>query len=108
MDIKTDEDDRKIKEKEAALETRRASVIKRCDKKITRRSRAEQREAILSEKLSHVAVDTKQEEIELTHRLAAELSRRKGKIYELYFIRNCSFEKIYPCSFLLMLHNCAS
>lgn len=74
------EDDRRIKEKEAALEARRASMMKRCDNKIARRrSQAEQREAILSEELSHVAdVDARQEEIELTHRLAAELSRRRS------------------------------
>lgn len=83
MDIKTEEDDRRIKDKkEAALEARRASMVKRCDKKIARRrSQAEQREAILAEEWSRgrAAVEAKQEEIELAHRLAAELSQRRSK-----------------------------
>jgi len=83
VDVKTDEADKRIKdEKEAALEARRASMVKRCDNKIARRhSQAEQREAALAEELSRAqaTVDAKQEEIEVAHRLAAELSRRKSK-----------------------------
>lgn len=83
MNIKTDEDDRRIRdEKEDALEARRASMIKRCDEKIARRrSLAEQREAVLAEEFSRArAADVaKREDIELAHRLAAELSRRRSK-----------------------------
>lgn len=80
MNPKEDVDNRKIKED--ALETRRASMVKRCDNKIARRRlQAEQREVILAEELSRAqaAVEAKQEEVELAHRLAAELSRRKSK-----------------------------
>ncbi|XP_024892914.1 vicilin-like seed storage protein At2g18540 [Temnothorax curvispinosus] len=83
IDIKTEEDDRRIKdEKEAALEARRASMVERCDNKIARRrSQAEQREAVLAEELSRAraADEAKQAEIELADRLAAELSRRKNE-----------------------------
>ncbi|XP_011863931.1 PREDICTED: axoneme-associated protein mst101(2)-like isoform X2 [Vollenhovia emeryi] len=81
VDTKVDQDDRKLRdEREAALEARRASMVKRCDKKIARRrTQAEQREALLTEERSRAgaAAEAKQEEIELAHRLAAELSRRK-------------------------------
>ncbi|XP_011699501.1 PREDICTED: meiosis-specific nuclear structural protein 1-like [Wasmannia auropunctata] len=83
VDAKTHEDDRRIKDKkEAALEAGRASMVKRCDNKIARRrAQAEQREVALAEELSRVqaAVEAKQEEIEVTHRLAAELSRRRNE-----------------------------
>ncbi|KYN04695.1 PREDICTED: calponin homology domain-containing protein DDB_G0272472-like [Cyphomyrmex costatus] len=83
VDIKTDENDKKIKdEKEDALEARRAAIVKRGDNKIARRrSQAEQREAIIAEELSRAqkAIESTQEEIEVAHRLAAELSRRKNE-----------------------------
>ncbi|XP_018313476.1 cilia- and flagella-associated protein 53 [Mycetomoellerius zeteki] len=83
VDIKTDENDKRIKnEKEDALEARRAAIVKRGDNKIARRRlQTEQREAVLAEELSRAqkTAEAKQEEIEVTHRLAAELSRRKNK-----------------------------
>jgi len=83
VDIKTDEADKRIKdEKEAALEARRASMVKRCDNKIARRrSQAKQREAALTEELSRAqaTVEAKQKEMEVAQKLAAELSRRKSK-----------------------------
>ncbi|KYN23341.1 PREDICTED: meiosis-specific nuclear structural protein 1-like [Trachymyrmex cornetzi] len=83
LDIKTDENDKRIKdEKEDALEARRAAIVKRGDYKIARRRlQAEQREAALVEELSNAqkAAEAKQEEIEVTHRLAVELSRRKNE-----------------------------
>ncbi|EGI69096.1 PREDICTED: cilia- and flagella-associated protein 53-like [Acromyrmex echinatior] len=82
-DIKTDQNDKRIKdEKEDALEASRAEIVKRGDNKIVRRRlQAEQREAALVEELLNAqkAVEAKQEEIEVTHRLAAELSRRKNE-----------------------------
>ncbi|XP_018059910.1 PREDICTED: meiosis-specific nuclear structural protein 1-like [Atta colombica] len=83
MDTKTDENDKRIKdEKEDVLEASRAVIVKRGDNKIARRRlQAEQREAALMEELSNAqkAVEAKQQEIEVTHRLAAELSRRKNE-----------------------------
>lgn len=112
MDIKTDEADRRIKdEKEAALEARRASMVKRCDSKIARRrSQAERREAILAEELSRAqAADEAKREVELAHRLAAELSRRRSKhlSYPSGIIHLKIYDYIPIASFLLALH-CAS
>lgn len=97
VDIKTDENDKRIKnEKEDALEARRAAIVKRGDNKIARRRlQTEQREAVLAEELSRAqkTAEAKQEEIEVTHRLAAELSRRKSK--DLRIVYPNSSEIIY-------------
>jgi len=88
LDTKADENDKRIKdEKEDVLEASRAVIVKRGDNKIARRRlQAEQREAALMEELSNAqkAVEAKQQEIEVTHRLAAELSRRKSKDLRIY------------------------
>lgn len=87
VDIKTDgEDKRKNDGKEIQLEMSRAELIKQCDAKIARRHlKAEQREICEKEKLlqAQKLIDLKQREIEVTNRLAAELSLRKSiKTYE--------------------------
>ncbi|KYN33198.1 hypothetical protein ALC56_12531 [Trachymyrmex septentrionalis] len=83
VDRKTDEYDKRIiDEKEDALEASRATIVKQGDNNIARRRlQAKQREAALVEELSNAqkAVEAKQEEIEVTHRLAAELSQRKNE-----------------------------
>ncbi|KAM0730592.1 hypothetical protein ACS0PU_002921 [Formica fusca] len=93
VDIKTDEDDKRKKdEKEIQLEMRRAAMVKRCDAKIARRHlQAEQREICEKEKLLHAQklIDLKQREIEVTNRLAAELSLRKNE--EIKLSREKSF-----------------
>lgn len=104
MNMKTDEDDRRLRdEKRDLLEAERLLIMKRCDKKIVRRrSLAEQREAVLAEELSRArAADVaKQEDIELAHRLAAELSRRRSKdlrIVTRFRRETCSSEtQSYP------------
>lgn len=83
VDIKMDEDDKKKKyEKEIELEMRRAAMSKPCDAKIARcHLQAKQRETCEKEKLLHAQklIDLKQKEIEVTHKLAAELLLRKSK-----------------------------
>lgn len=96
VDIKADEDERKRDEKEVVLEMRRAAMVKRCDAKIARRHlQAEQRETCKKEKLLHAQrlIDLKQREIEVTHRLAAELSLRKSK--ELYIVSRACHQKLF-------------
>ncbi|XP_050449200.1 meiosis-specific nuclear structural protein 1-like [Cataglyphis hispanica] len=64
------------------LEMSRAELIKQCDAKIARRHlKAKQREICEKEKLLHAQklIDLKQREIEVTNRLAAELSLRKNE-----------------------------
>ena len=90
MDRKTDEYDKRIiDEKEDALEASRATIVKQGDNNIARRRlQAKQREAALVEELSNAqkAVEAKQEEIEVTHRLAAELSQRKSKDLRIVYL----------------------
>jgi hypothetical protein len=75
----------KTDEKKAELEARQYKLMKQCDKKIAqRRLQAEQREACEKEKLlrAREAADLKQREIETSHKLAAELARRRGRIVD--------------------------
>lgn len=110
VDIKTDEDDKRKKdEKEIQLEMRRAAMVKRCDAKIARRHlQAEQREICEKEKLLHAQklIDLKQREIEVTNRLAAELSLRKSKDLRIIYyshIKNYLFIKNCNCFFFLCI-----
>ncbi|KAL6262670.1 hypothetical protein P5V15_005463 [Pogonomyrmex californicus] len=83
VDVNIDGNDRRKKnEKEAELVTKPVFKIKRCDGKITLHPILhEQREPILVEKQSRTqaAVEAKRKETEVTHRLAAELSRHKNE-----------------------------
>ncbi|GAB1860023.1 Serine protease snake [Camponotus japonicus] len=77
-----EDDKRKKYEKEIQLEMRRAAMLKRSDAKIARcHLQAKQQETCEKEKLLHAQklIDLKQKEIEVTHRLAAELSLRKNE-----------------------------
>lgn len=100
MDEKTDRNDKRIRDEKKDASARRISMVKRSDqKRALRRSQAEQREAILEEKLSRAraAVEAKKEEIELAHKLAAELSRRRSKDLQIVsgFVGNHSSMKKY-------------
>lgn len=93
VDIKKDE---RI-EKEVALETRRAEMMKQCDAKIARRHlQAAQQEICEKKKLLHAQklIDLKQKELEVTHRLAAELSLRKSK-KNMYHISRVSVKNLF-------------
>lgn len=83
VDIKIDEDDKRKKcEKEIQLEMGRIAMLKRCNAKIAQcHLQAKQQETCEKEKLLHAQklIDRKQKEIEVTHKLAAELSLRKSK-----------------------------
>lgn len=83
VDMTANEEERRIDEKEKKLERRRDVLMQRCDKKILRQQlQAEQRQAYEKEKLMHAqrAINLKQREIETSHKLAAELSRRKSRV----------------------------
>lgn len=84
----TNQEKKEKDEKEDELQRRRAVLMKRCDNKITqRRLQAEQREACEKETLldTQKAINLKQREIETSHRLAAELSRRKSRVIDITY-----------------------
>lgn len=90
MDEKTDRNDKRIRDEKKDASARRISMVKRSDqKRALRRSQAEQREAILEEKLSR----------------AEQLSKRRKKKsnWHTNWLPNCrgvevKIYKLYPAS----------
>jgi len=79
----TNDEEKKKDERKAELENRQYKLMKQCEKKIAQQHlQAEQREACEKEKLlrAQEAANLKQKEIETSHKLAAELARRRGRM----------------------------